>query len=385
MPYIRVNPNHMQHTTELLSKIGRDIGKIEESLSSVSNQLDWDVKREQDIDWMLRRINQELSEEAKILHSMHCFLNDAINQYAELDHSSLPPGEDDNKQTENVSVKKLLDFQCELVDRVANLVKVIGKIEDDDVKGFSSDILKYIHDFMELTQGGSETESDIAKLFDFADSSSSVWKGFYEILKEGLASEADKLKFTNKFGTSAAIVGVIGEMCGFLGAYIQYAKTGNQEDFTDMLKSLVGVGKEIYTSLSDPVSSYPVHVYTSIIKAGVDFLAEVGECVSKYSADGDWSWGDTGRTGIEASLSAINTLISELSYHFISLEAFGASIEEIIQTTITGAENWGAIAGKFIFNDPKLKKMYDEADNAGKRRLLIWAILKIGKMTLKSM
>lgn len=372
----------MQHTAGLLGKAGRDVGKIEESLYAVSNQLDWDVKREQDIDWMLRRITHELSEEVRILHSMHYFLSDAITQYAELDHPSLPQNGGNNESTGNVLVKSLLDFQSELVDRIESMVKLIGKIEDDDVKGFSADILKYIHDLLQLIKGGTETESVYSKLFDLADSSCSIWKGLYEMLRDGIGDEKDKLKYIGKFGTAAAVIGITGEMCGFLGAFIQYLKTGNQEDFTDMLKSLIGVGKEGYDAILDPVSTYAVHVYTSLIKTGVDFIAEVGECVRKYSADGDWSATDTGRTGIEASLVAINTLISELSYHFISLEAFGASIEEIIQTTITGAENWGTIAGKIILNDPKLKKMYDEADNDGKRRLLIWAIFKVGMMTL---
>ena len=63
MPYIRVRPEGLQRMSEMLDRVEKDIEQREEAFSIVSRNLDWQVKREEDIDWQLRCICIELQEE----------------------------------------------------------------------------------------------------------------------------------------------------------------------------------------------------------------------------------------------------------------------------------------------------------------------------------
>ena len=51
MPYIRVRPEGLQRMSEMLDRVEKDIEQREEAFSIVSRNLDWQVKREEDIDW----------------------------------------------------------------------------------------------------------------------------------------------------------------------------------------------------------------------------------------------------------------------------------------------------------------------------------------------
>ena len=62
MPYIRVRPEGLQRMSEMLDRVEKDIEQREEAFSIVSRNLDWQVKREEDIDWQLRCIFIELQE-----------------------------------------------------------------------------------------------------------------------------------------------------------------------------------------------------------------------------------------------------------------------------------------------------------------------------------
>ena len=63
MPYIRVRPEGLQRMSEMLDRVEKDIEQREEAFSGISGNLDWRVKREEDIDWQLRHICMELQEE----------------------------------------------------------------------------------------------------------------------------------------------------------------------------------------------------------------------------------------------------------------------------------------------------------------------------------
>ena len=388
MPYIRVNLQKMQHTSETLQKIGKDLEKIEESFRHVSARLDWDIKREQDIDWMLRNIANELKEEGDMLKSMKSFLDYAIDRYDDLDqqteHNGSPVIQIFQKFSAIGKLGNLATVHSDLLDRAQKIIEGFSKLIDNSTGEFSSDILKYCNDLIQLFSGGDGKKMGIVRWCDLADSSCSLWKGFYEILRDGFQDDKIKKQFEDHFGIGASAIGLIGSYSGFFGSFIQYYFTKDRDDYADCVKSLVDAGKESYLALAKPDSNYSAHTYTSIIQCAVDFSAQLEESVQKYSRDGKWSMVDTGATGIEASITGLNTLISKYTYGAISLENIGTSPEKVSETTIEGAKNWGTAAGEMILNDPKLRKEYEEANAWKKKTMLFWAIGKTGIMSLAS-
>lgn len=386
MPYIRVNPSKIRNTADTLRVIERNIGKIEDSFCTAASALDWDVKREQDIDRLLRSISNEIAEEERMLRAMESFLDSTAVKYEELEHQSMGGAKVKKSSVWIVTVKSPKDFYSDLLEKVKNGVKLVSKLDDDDgdTEGFTADILAYAKDFVKMFVGGDDEESIGVRWWNLADSSCSVWKGFYEMLRDGMDDEKLKKAFEGKYGNAASAVGVAGSLSGFVGSYIQFWKTGEMDDYSDMLKSTVGVGKEMYSVIEKPDSGYGAHIYTSIIKSGIDFSVQIGESTRKYNEDGNLSWTEIGAIGVEASITGINTLISELTYKVVSLENIDSSPEKISDTVLSGAENWGEKAGEMIRDDPELKKEYDEGSSFKKTRMLLWAIGKTGKMYLQS-
>ena len=73
MPYIKVNPEKLNSSAQSLKRIEGEINKTEEEFRYVSRQLDWKVSCEKDIDWILRKIDNELCEQSKVFGEMAYF------------------------------------------------------------------------------------------------------------------------------------------------------------------------------------------------------------------------------------------------------------------------------------------------------------------------
>ena len=85
MPYIRVRPEGLQRMSEMLDRVEKDIEQREEAFSIVSRNLDWQVKREEDIDWQLRCICIELQEEKQKIAEIAEYLRSASVIYEKLE------------------------------------------------------------------------------------------------------------------------------------------------------------------------------------------------------------------------------------------------------------------------------------------------------------
>lgn len=85
MPYIRVRPEGLQRMSEMLDRVEKDIEQREEAFSIVSRNLDWQVKREEDIDWQLRCICIELQEEKQKIAEIAEYLRRASVIYEKLE------------------------------------------------------------------------------------------------------------------------------------------------------------------------------------------------------------------------------------------------------------------------------------------------------------
>mgnify|MGYP007128860665 CR=1 FL=1 len=70
MPYIRVRPEGLQRMSEMLDRVEKDIEQREEAFSIVSRNLDWQGKREEDIDWQLRCIYRKKNRKLQRLQNI---------------------------------------------------------------------------------------------------------------------------------------------------------------------------------------------------------------------------------------------------------------------------------------------------------------------------
>lgn len=61
------------------------------------------------------------------------------------------------------------------------------------------------------------------------------------------------------------------------------------------------------------IGALPAHIYTSIAESGFNFVAQIGESINKYNADG-WDWiGDTGELLMDASCEGLYSLGNALT------------------------------------------------------------------------
>ena len=86
MPYIKVNPEKLNSSAQSLKRIEGEINKTEEEFRYVSRQLDWKVSCEKDIDWILRKIDNELCEQSKVFGEMALFLENTSEMYKQLEY-----------------------------------------------------------------------------------------------------------------------------------------------------------------------------------------------------------------------------------------------------------------------------------------------------------
>lgn len=376
MPYIKVNPEKLNSSAQSLKRIEGEINKNEEEFRYVSRQLDWKVSCEKDIDWILRKIDNELCEQSKVFGEMALFLENTSEMYKQLEYFN-------NKKNDRVPgvivvepiIVKVLAFQNKIIKICKDDVKCISKILDDKTLGFTGNILDYVNNLISFYNPNKEGAFGFAQLCKLAKSSAGVWKGLYDLLKDGMDDQVIKELFKLKYGDIATGVGVAGSFAGLIGSILQAYQTGDWDDFSGIGKSATDLGKTIYLIGKDSkVVKYSAYAYSSILKSALDFSGKTIEDIKKYSEDGKLTVGEIANTGVDASIKGLNSLVSELTFGAISLENTNISPEELSTKLLASAEGMGADAGALIRNNPARKKVYDEASNFKRTSMLIGAI-----------
>ena len=145
MPYIRVRPEGLQRMSEMLDRVEKDIEQREEAFSIVSRNLDWQVKREEDIDWQLRCICIELQEEKQKIAEIAEYLRRASVIYEKLeknlqdeDERSLSYGTvyDQNEQETPFGTAYVAVYSW-LLEVSKNIMKAVSEKNKDEVTGLA--------------------------------------------------------------------------------------------------------------------------------------------------------------------------------------------------------------------------------------------------------
>lgn len=164
MPYIRVRPEGLQRMSEMLDRVEKDIEQREEAFSIVSRNLDWQVKREEDIDWQLRCICIELQEEKQKIAEIAEYLRRASVIYEKLeknlqdeDERSLSYGTvyDQNEQETPFGTAYVAVYSW-LLEVSQNIMKAVSEKNKDEVTGLAGDLVSYCDSLIKFFTGDSK-------------------------------------------------------------------------------------------------------------------------------------------------------------------------------------------------------------------------------------
>lgn len=378
MPYIRVRPEGLQRMSEMLDRVEKDIEQREEAFSGISGNLDWRVKREEDIDWQLRQICMELQEEKQRIAEIAEYLRHASVTYEELekkqqdeDEKSLSYG---TVYEQNGQKKPFGEVYVEvyswILEVFKNSMKAVSEMNEDKEMGLAGDLVSYYKSLLDFLKGDSEhTPFGLGMWCKLSKASASVWKGAYTVFKESFSDEATQNLFEKKFGGWSNGVGVAGGLMGILGAVTEYS--GNGSSVANIGKETADLGKTLYLIGKDSVFKYPAHVYTSILQSAIDVAGQTYDSIHKYKEDGHLSLEDIAYTGIEASVKGLDTLLSKFSHGIFSTKTAGTNAEDTAKWLEEGANKIGESIGKRIASDPELKQAFQNGNIA--QRLLIIA------------
>ena len=198
MPYIRVRPEGLQRMSEMLDRVEKDIEQREEAFSIVSRNLDWQVKREEDIDWQLRCICIELQEEKQKIAEIAEYLRRASVIYEKLeknlqdeDERSLSYGTvyDQNEQETPFGTAYVAVYSW-LLEVSKNIMKAVSEKNKDEITGLAGDLVSYCDSLIKFFTGDSKhAPFGIGQWCKLSKASASVWKGFYTVFKKSFSDE----------------------------------------------------------------------------------------------------------------------------------------------------------------------------------------------------
>ena len=247
---------------------------------------------------------------------------------------------------------------------IKKILKFTSKVSDNkDIGAISANFsyLYSVYNFFYLLNGKTFGEK-FADWCDMGKNSSGVLSAIYKWYKNDLTQKEKWNEIEGiKLGKKVAGVAVAGSILGLIGKIVE---ASNKENTTTMGR--IADGLEAGTGITDFVKSlYELKNYEKLskIKSGIhstagkwvvlcdttlSFLGQTFRSVDKYYADGIWDMGDTGKTGVEASIKGLDSLASGLTFGLFSLETFGTSPEETIKAMETFAEGIGEWIGKKI-------------------------------------
>ena len=384
MPYIRVRPEQLKKSSEVIRRVQRELTTIDEKVYRTGNSLNWKVKKSAEVESCISKIKRELEEEASQLMRMENFLLQAARQYEELEQKYSIRLESGNKTSKNKrkteEPKKtknatFLDIYSKLTERMKAIFKAASKVSDIKELGFTASVIGYFGQVMKLFDKNEYGEVKIANLIK---SSSEVWKSFYTVIKSGIKDAEIKKLLEMKFGVFADCIGVGGDFAGFIGTLIKALRTESYEDIEKMAESSVDLVKGVYLLGEISLKANVVaHFWVTVIKTGLSTGSAAAENLQKYLSDGKLTLGEVASIGVNSSVHGLDTLFSSLTYKVLSTEnLLNMSANQLSEQMESWASEWGTRAGNYILDRSELKREYDNANNLNRTRLLLYAIIK---------
>lgn len=251
--------------------------------------------------------------------------------------------------------------------------------------GLANANLSYVASLYNFYTGDKRGLTGAADLFDLSDKSIGLWTEWYDYIKGkdtlsgglgiagssfGLVSSA--LEVADKINSgNLGPAGVTGEVIG-LG--------DNALGIWESIEKLKHIG-DTTPNFTDSGGLYsPLTLWSTFGKTAVATVSQTFKSIDKYSADGKWDLGDTGRTGTELGVAGLYKMLDSLSFGGLSAlgNVTGFTPENISRDIENMADGIGKAAGNYIVNDSGLYQAYNNAGPIGKTAITFHAAIQSG-------
>lgn len=344
-----------------------------DSVRAVRSRLTFEIRQRSQIDARLNAVARELEEHNASLRRLVTTGNNVCGLYQRTENNLLGltagsiawvqpqpspdyvPGSGEGSQS---ILENLFELCLDVIPAVLpgavppmdwmdlDLAKFMDKLLDKlgvTGGGLLGDVTDYFESFWEFFTGDKSGLSGFADWANLADDSVGLWKGLYDVFKD---LGATGTMFTDEMAQRIQGVGLIGSLLGTVGSFMDMMDTAGKsfeqimEDTADFGTSGVKAGISAL-KLIGVVGTLPAHIYTSIAESGFDFIAQIGESINEYSADG-WDSMDTAELLIDSSCEGLYSLGNALT-----LGGFGWLLDKL-----TGNEDgdYGAMFSEAMKN-----------------------------------
>ena len=257
--------------------------------------------------------------------------------------------------------------------------------------------LSYLESLCKFYKGEKSGSKGWENLFNLGDKSVGLWTGFYDYLNKTYNGAGDIFSTVNQKRVGG--LGIVGDTFGFasdiFGA-IDKIKSENlgAAGITGEVIGLGGYGLNLWkdieeikhigdtaTNITTKTGLYsPLSLWTTFGETVISTGSQAFKSIEKYSADGQWDLGDTGRTGIEMGVSGLYTMVDKLSFGGLSTlgNVTGFKPENISRDIENWSYNIGKRAGNYILNDTGLCNAYKNAGPIGKTAITFHAAVQSG-------
>ena len=396
MPRIYVDFAGLKQIKHTCKSVSSGVSDIRSDFQRTVRQLDWDVKFQSNINSTAAQLARKLESYTTALKSYQSFIDDAYDDYRELDRLGF-----DNDTLDIASIAHDIsdtsnsedDADKQFFSVIKAVLKWLDKTDSDKDAGITNDGLSYFESLYKFFTGDMTGLTGAEDWFDLCDNSIGLWTGFYDYLKDFYNKAGDTFSVGNQ--TKVAGLGIIGNLIGFVSDIFGAADTiSNTEDLgvAGILGEIIGTGDNVVdiwssvekllhisdtsTNITTTSGVYsPLTFYATIAKSYLSAISQGFSSFEKYSADGAWDLGDTAATGIEASVEGLYSMVSALTFGLVSDGTTGVSASDISNALENWSEDIGTQAGNYIASDPTLYQMYQDSNAVGKALLTFYTAL----------
>ncbi|MCD7746721.1 MAG: hypothetical protein LUI13_15825 [Lachnospiraceae bacterium] len=397
MSSVKVDTTKVLAQQSSLQNYQNKVIQIEEEVESIRSNLNFNLKNRSQIANSLSLVETALQKSCSGLGTLGSTLADVMGSYQETEQkikdrggkltkseiteavgtisgggsSSASGTESGTSSTDAEGGSDNTEDEDVLLQMIKAILKDFEKYFDSEEAGFGGGLVSYLEKLADYFTGDKEGWSGASDWCDLAESSSKLWNALYKMLKSYDSTDA----LEKQFGKASAGLGIIGSVIGLLGGVFSMADTITTDGSTtgekiaagidaagegiDVIKSVYDL-KNIADKSTGPYSA--AGLWATFAETITDSASQLAESISKYSADGSWSAGDTGATGVEMSVAGLSSLISGITFGIISPETFGTSAEDISSSIESWANDLGTKAGEYICSDPSLLEEYNNGN-----------------------
>ena len=401
---------YMSEQVRLLERAERLMEEAEGILKKASNHTGWKCRERENINDKINDITKQLGKIGQGMTTTAEVLSRGRDNFSELEGraETQAQGMADNIKnnygfngsTYGKNEKSKLPVtpvpeDPDMLTPIKTLLTFRDKVLKDGQAGLSQSGIEYIDALYNFITGDKRGLSGAADLFGLGDKSIGAWSGLYDYLKDfypktGGIFSTDNQKKVGGLGIVGSVFGLVssafevadkirsGEL-GTLEAIGEVIGAGDGVvDLWGSIEQFKYIGEEGPNFVEGEGLLSPLTCYSAIIKGYTAAISQGFKSVDKYSADGVWDLGDTGRTGIESGVTGLMTMADTLFFGLPSgaLATFGITPETISADIENWADNKGQQAGNYILNDPALLNAYQNSGPIGKTAITFHAVVQ---------